>query len=100
MTCGFGSPSYAPNVRDIETIDSELRLVAAVRRILIELGEPLPDIKPMDELLDERCALTCSPAPHEIRNGPLPGHKWPALRRRGTCEEDTGIRFPSWLKRT
>ncbi|ORW05018.1 MULTISPECIES: hypothetical protein [Mycobacterium] len=62
-------------MRDIETIDSELRLVAAVRRILIELGEPLPDIKRMDELLDERCALTCSPrSTLNPLKGPLPGY--------------------------
>jgi hypothetical protein len=43
-------------MRDIETIDSELRLVAALRRAARERGGPLPSTAPMDELLDERLA--------------------------------------------
>jgi hypothetical protein len=41
-------------VRDIETIDSELRLVAALRREARERGGPLPSIDVPDALLDER----------------------------------------------
>jgi hypothetical protein len=44
-------------VRDIETIDSELRLVAALRRAARELGAPLPSIDVADALLDERHEL-------------------------------------------
>jgi hypothetical protein len=40
-------------VRDRETIDSELRLLAAVRRVAREHGA-VPSIGPVDELLDER----------------------------------------------
>lgn len=41
-------------MRDRETIDSELRLVVAVRRFLLDIGEPLPSTTVLDELLDER----------------------------------------------
>jgi hypothetical protein len=43
-------------MRDIETIDSGLRLVAALRRAAREWDGPLPSAAPMDELLDERLA--------------------------------------------
>jgi hypothetical protein len=42
-----------PRVRDIETIDSELRLIAAVRRSIREHGGE-PSSRQVDELLDER----------------------------------------------
>jgi hypothetical protein len=48
---GFG------NMRDRETIDSELRLLAAVRRMCREQDGVLPSIGPVDELLDERREL-------------------------------------------
>jgi hypothetical protein len=41
-------------MRDLETIDSELRLLAAIRRLCREGGRPMPSIAPTDELLDER----------------------------------------------
>ena len=41
-------------MHDIETIDSELRLVAAPRREARERGGPLPSIGVADALLDER----------------------------------------------
>jgi hypothetical protein len=44
-------------MRDIETIDSELRLVAALRRAARERGGPLPSIDVADPLLDERREL-------------------------------------------
>ena len=40
-------------VRDIDTIDSELRLVAALRRAPRGRGGPLPSIDVADALLDE-----------------------------------------------
>ena len=40
------------------TIDSELRLVAALRRAARERGGPLPSIDVADALLDERRELT------------------------------------------
>ncbi|ULE35043.1 hypothetical protein [Mycobacterium sp. IDR2000157661] len=43
-------------MRDRNTIDSELRLVAAVRRTCSELGAPNPSTTVLDELLDERNA--------------------------------------------
>jgi hypothetical protein len=43
-------------MRDREIIDSELRLLAAVRRTLRDEGGPMPGTAPMNELLDERLA--------------------------------------------
>jgi hypothetical protein len=40
-------------MRDIETIDSELRSVATLRRAARERGGPLPSIDVADALLDE-----------------------------------------------
>jgi hypothetical protein len=40
-------------MRDREIIDSELRLLTAVRRAVREEGGPPPSIGPVDELLDE-----------------------------------------------
>jgi hypothetical protein len=40
-------------VRDIETLDSEMRLVAVLRRAARERGGPLPSIHVADALLDE-----------------------------------------------
>jgi hypothetical protein len=45
-------------MRDIETIDSELRLMAALRRAARERSGPLPSIDVADALLDERRELT------------------------------------------
>ena len=49
---------YAPRMRDIEMIDAELRLVAALRRAAGERGGPLPSIDVADARLDERRELT------------------------------------------
>jgi len=43
---------------DVETTDSERRLVAALRRAARERGGPLPSLDVADALLDERCELT------------------------------------------
>jgi len=48
-------------VRDKETIDSEPRLLAAVRRVCREQDGVLPSIGPVDELLDERRELDRTP---------------------------------------
>jgi hypothetical protein len=45
-------------MRDIDTIDSELRLVAAFRRPARERGGPSPSTDVADALLDERRELT------------------------------------------
>jgi hypothetical protein len=44
--------------RVLETIDSELRLVAALRRAARDRGGPLPSIDLAEALLDERRELT------------------------------------------
>jgi hypothetical protein len=41
-------------MRDIDTIDSELRLVAILRRAALEQSGPLPSIGVAGALLDER----------------------------------------------
>jgi hypothetical protein len=48
---------YAPRMRDIETIDSELQLVATLRHAARERGGPLPSVDVADALLDERGEL-------------------------------------------
>ena len=67
-------------MRDIETIKSELRLVAALRRAARERGGPLPSTDVADALLDERRELTGTSPPDQ-----LSGHllKWNFLRRTG-----------------
>jgi hypothetical protein len=45
-------------MRDIDTIDAELRLVGAFRRAAWERGGPLPSIAVADALLDERAAFS------------------------------------------
>jgi hypothetical protein len=46
----------AREMRDRKVVDSELRLVAAVRLAIRELGGPVPSSIAMDALLDERLA--------------------------------------------
>ena len=48
-------------MRDIEIIDSELRLVAVLRRAARERCGPLPSIDVADALLDERRELAGLP---------------------------------------
>ena len=48
-----GHSTLSP-MRDLDTIDSELRLLAAVRRTIREGGEP--SSRHVDELLNERLA--------------------------------------------
>jgi hypothetical protein len=50
---------FGCNLRDPETIDSELRLLAAVRRSIREHGGE-PSSRQVDALLDERRELTGS----------------------------------------
>ncbi len=52
-------------MRDIETIDSEVRLVAALRRAAWERGGPLPSIDVADALLDETPREVSAPAAQE-----------------------------------
>jgi hypothetical protein len=51
-------------MRDIETIESELRLVAALRRAASERGRPLPSIDVADAQLDERRELDAASRGH------------------------------------
>ncbi len=50
-------PTYARPMRDIDTIDSELQLVAGLCRADRERGGPLPTIDVADARLDERREL-------------------------------------------
>ena len=47
-------------MRDIETIDAELRLLARAWRVARVLSDPMPSTAHIDELLDERSAATFS----------------------------------------
>jgi hypothetical protein len=55
---GTRAKTEAPRMRDIDTIDSEVEAVAAIRRAAREQGGPLPSIAVADALLDERHELT------------------------------------------
>jgi hypothetical protein len=48
-------------IRDLETIDAELQLVAAFRRQARQRGGPLPSIDAADAVLDELRELTGLP---------------------------------------
>jgi len=65
---------YAPGTRDIETIDSERRLVATLRRAARERGGPMPWIDVAEALLDERRELgdlaTCHGSAHGDLSSP------------------------------
>lgn len=43
-------------MRDVRAIDSELRLLVAVRHAIVSQGGPPPSLDLIDELLDERAA--------------------------------------------
>jgi hypothetical protein len=45
-------------MRDVDIIDSELRLLTAVRRVCREYDGRVPSMTLVDELLDERAAAT------------------------------------------
>jgi len=49
-----GYKAAPARIRDLETIDTELHLVAALRYAARERGGPLPSIAVADALLDER----------------------------------------------
>jgi hypothetical protein len=46
-------------MRDLETIDSELRLLAAIRRLVREEECRKPSTRRIDQLLNERAAVEC-----------------------------------------
>jgi len=49
--------TYPPPIRDIETIDSELGLVVAIRRMIRVEEVRTPNARRIDQLLDERAAV-------------------------------------------
>jgi integrase len=54
-------------VRDIETIDAELRLVSRARRVARAIGSTTSTVH-IDELLDERLAQRGTITPHGLRH--------------------------------
>jgi hypothetical protein len=58
--CAISPSSYRLRMRDRETIDFELRLVAAFRRAARKRGGPLPSINLADALLDELGGLAAN----------------------------------------
>jgi hypothetical protein len=51
-----GARPQAPRMRDIETIDAELRLVVGAWRLARVLNDRIPSTAQIDALLDERSA--------------------------------------------
>jgi hypothetical protein len=51
-------------MRDLDSIDAELQLVAALRQAARERGGPLPSIDVADALLDERRKLDAANEGH------------------------------------
>jgi hypothetical protein len=49
----FRANTYTHDVRDREVIESELRLLVAIRRTIREEGGPPPSMAVLDALLDE-----------------------------------------------
>ena len=66
--------TYAPRMRDIETIDSELRLVATLRRAARERGGPLLSVDVADALRGMNAGAgrpsTDETAPHHLNQCP------------------------------
>lgn len=56
-----GFKAAPARIRDLETIDTELHLVAALRHVPRERGGPLPSMDVPDALLDECRELTTTP---------------------------------------
>jgi hypothetical protein len=71
-------------MRDFDTIDSELRLLAAVRRSIREHGGE-PSSRQVDELLDERLAHRGRPSKDVVLVGPVV-----VVRRRFRTEVGVG----------
>jgi hypothetical protein len=64
VKCQASVRTYAPRMCDLEVIDSELRLLLAIRNMAREAEGRTPNTAPIDELLDERSSLL-PPTPGE-----------------------------------
>jgi hypothetical protein len=62
----FGDAVWSAGMRDIETIDSELGLLLAIRHMAREAEGRTPNTARIDALLDERSSLL-PPTPGESR---------------------------------
>ena len=81
-------------MRDIETIDSELQLVAALRRAARERGGPLPSIDVADALLLANCRSTFYRTP-KVRARVAATNSY--LRLSVVCLNETGTPSPRVL---
>jgi hypothetical protein len=101
-------PASGPTLRmrDIETIDSELRLVAALRRAARERGGPLPSIDVADALLDERRELgeratpntnvhQTAPQAHRVPAGLLVSDLFPSAADYPLTQADERVLMPA-----
>jgi hypothetical protein len=79
-------------MRDIETIDAELRLVAALRRAARERGGPLPSIDVADGLLDERNSGQLCRRALPARDDGSPWNK------RGTVSAPVKVAMMTWVR--
>jgi hypothetical protein len=57
-----------PNMRDIEVIDSELRLLLAIRRMAREAEGRTPNTARINALLDERSAGSAAAQAPRVQN--------------------------------
>jgi hypothetical protein len=64
---GWPAATYVRQVRGVEVIDSELRLVAALRRAALDRVGPLPSVDLADALLEDLAASSrCDPPPSRL----------------------------------
>ena len=61
-----------PGVRDIETIDAELRLLVRAWRVARVLSDRIPITAQIDELLEERAAALDRTLSRRRRTAPVP----------------------------
>ena len=61
-----------PGVRDIETIDAELRLLVRAWRVARVLSDRIPSTAQIDELLEERAAALDRALSRRRRTAPVP----------------------------
>jgi hypothetical protein len=57
VSAASGAQPYAPRMRDIDTIDAQLRLLVAIRQMVREAEGRPPSSAHIDMLLDERREL-------------------------------------------
>jgi hypothetical protein len=103
--CHCGAITYGLALGDIATIDSELRLVTALRRAARGRGGPLPSIAVADALLDERLRAHrvgydpgCFCNPYLSKRGSVYGTSLSSGLLRSVTDDRHSIQLHSCLK--